>query len=205
MSTKDEEVKKLADFKKVMQDYMVATYNMYQCRSKEVVFTGMIIKKSIDILSVAEYAFKNNIITVQISLLRLLCDNCLAIESAHLLGLDKFMELIMNNQRPNQVIIDEETEETMSDGYLKRMVAEDYPGFDRVYKFACEGVHFSKQTIKGTFKDNINGNFDITSINFKPGNPELKEELVQNNKSMITICKIIIDMLKRLCMKIDKK
>ena len=27
----------------------------------------------------------------------------------------------MNNQRPNQVIIDEETEETMSDGYLKRM------------------------------------------------------------------------------------
>ena len=106
----------------------------------------------------------------------------------------------MANQRPNQVIINEETEETMSDGYLKRMVAEDYPGFDRVYKFACEGVHFSKQTIKGTFGDSVNGSFDITSINFKPGNPELKEELVQNNKSMITICKIIIDMLKRLCM-----
>lgn len=205
MSLKEEEIKKITDIKKVMQDYMIATYNMYQCRSKEVVFTGMIIKKSIDILSVAEYAFKNNIITVQISLLRLLCDNCLAIESAMLLDLDKFMELIMNNQRPNQVIIDEETEETMSDGYLKRMVAENYPGFDKVYKFACEGVHFSKQTIKGTFKDNINGNFDITSINFKPGNPELKEELVQNNKSLITICKIIIDMLKRLCMKIDKK
>ncbi len=200
MSVREEELKKLADIKSVMQDYMVATYNKYQCRSKEVVFTGMIIKKSIDILSVSEYAFKNNIITVQISLLRLLCDNCLAIESAHLLGLDKFMELIMANQRPNQVIINEETEETMSDGYLKRKVSEDYPGFDRVYKFACEGVHFSKQTIKGTFGDNITGSFDISSINFKPGNPELKEELVQNNKSMVTICKIIIDMLKRLCM-----
>ncbi|MBQ7641131.1 MAG: hypothetical protein IJS83_01565 [Acholeplasmatales bacterium] len=200
MSVRDDEIKKIVEMKSVMQDYMVATYNKYQCRSKEVVFTGMIIKKSIDIISVAEYAFKNNIITVQISLLRLLCDNCLAIESAHLLGLDKFMELIMANQRPNQVIINEETEETMSDGYLKRMVAEDYPGFDRVYKFACEGVHFSKQTIKGTFGDSVNGSFDITSINFKPGNPELKEELVQNNKSMITICKIIIDMLKRLCM-----
>lgn len=200
MSVRDDEIKKIVEMKSVMQDYMVATYNKYQCRSKEVVFTGMIIKKSIDIISVAEYAFKNNIITVQISLLRLLCDNCLAIESAYLLGLDKFMELIMANQRPNQVIINEETEETMSDGYLKRMVAEDYPGFDRVYKFACEGVHFSKQTIKGTFGDSVNGAFDITSINFKPGNPELKEELVQNNKSMITICKIIIDMLKRLCM-----
>ena len=104
----------------------------------------------------------------------------------------------MNNQRPNQVIIDEETEETMSDGYLKRMVAETYPGFDKVYKFACKGVHFSKQTIRGTFGASVTGDFDITSINFKPGNPELKEELAQNNKSMVTICKIIIDMLKRL-------
>lgn len=198
MSVRDEELKRISEIKTAMQDFMVAIYNMYQCRSKEVVFTGMIIKKSIDILSVSEYAFKNNIITVQISLLRLLCDNCLAIESAKLLGLDKFMELIMNNQRPNQVIIDEETEETMSDGYLKRMVAETYPGFDKVYKFACEGVHFSKQTIRGTFGASVTGDFDITSINFKPGNPELKEELAQNNKSMVTICKIIIDMLKRL-------
>jgi len=200
MGIKEEELKKLADIKKVMQDFMIAIYNKYQCRSKEVVFTGMIIKKSIDILSVSESAFKSNIITVQISLLRLLCDNCLAIESAKLLGLDKFMDLIMANQRPNSVIINEETEETMSDGYLKRMVAEDYPGFDKVYKFACEGVHFSKQTIKGTFGSSVSGDFSISSINFKPGNPELKEELVQNNKSMITICKIIIDMLKHLCM-----
>lgn len=200
MGIKEEELKKLADIKKVMQDFMIAIYNKYQCRSKEVVFTGMIIKKSIDILSVSESAFKSNIITVQISLLRLLCDNCLAIESAKLLGLDKFMDLIMANQRPNSVIINEETEETMSDGYLKRMVAEEYPGFDKVYKFACEGVHFSKQTIKGTFGSSVSGDFSIASINFKPGNPELKEELVQNNKSMITICKIIIDMLKHLCM-----
>ena len=199
MSTKDEELKKITEIKTAMQDFMVSIYNRFQCRSKEVVFTGMIIKKSIDILSVAEYAFKNNIITVQISLLRLLCDNCLAIESGILLGLDKLMELIMSNQRANQIIINEETEETMNDGYLKRMVAEDYPGFDKVYKFACEGVHFSKQTIKGTFKDNINDKFDISCINMKPGNPELKEELVKNNKAMITIGKIIIDMLKRVC------
>lgn len=199
MSAKDEELKKITDIKQAMQDYMVATYNRYQCRSKEVVFTGMIIKKSIDILSVSEYAFKNNIITVQISLLRLLCDNCLAIESGILLGLDKLMELILNNQRPNQVIINDETEETMNDGYLKRMVGQDYPGFDRVYKFACEGVHFSKQTIKGTFKDTSSDKFDISSINFKPGNPELKEELIKNNNAMITVAKIIIDMLKRLC------
>ena len=81
------------------------------------------------------------------------------------------------------------------------MVGEDYPGFDRVYKFACEGVHFSKQTIKGTFKDTASDKFDISSINFKPGNPELKEELIKNNNAMITVAKIIIDMLKRLCHK----
>jgi len=200
MSAKDEELKKLSEMKTVMQDFMIKTYDKYQCRSKEVVFTGMIIKKSIDIISTAEYVFKNNIITVQISLLRLLCDNCLAIESAFQLGLDKLMETIIQNQRVNQIIIDEETGDTMTDGYLKRLVADDYPGFDKVYKFACEGVHFSKQTIRGTFGDNLKGSFDISSINFKPGNPELKEELAQNNKSMVTICKIIIDMLKRLCM-----
>jgi len=71
MSAKDEELKKLSEMKTVMQDFMIKTYDKYQCRSKEVVFTGMIIKKSIDIISTAEYVFKNNIITVQISLLRL--------------------------------------------------------------------------------------------------------------------------------------
>ena len=155
----------LGNMRDIFISYFDHIKNKYNAMSKETLFAGMIIKKTIEYLETGAYVYRKKLINVQISLIRLLCDNCLAIESGILLGLDKLMELIMSNQRANQIIINEETEETMNDGYLKRMVAEDYPGFDKVYKFACEGVHFSKQTIKGTFKDNINDKFDISCIN----------------------------------------
>jgi len=188
----NEELKKLDDMIIILEDFMTKIYDKYNELSREVVFSAMIIKKTIDILAMSKHALKDYIITVQISLLRLLCDNCLAIQSVFELDLKTVMDMMNNNQKVNTIMIDEE--QNMSDGYLKRKVSEKYNGFDKLYKFACEGVHFSKQSLGGAFKEDKNGKLkmDVT-----PGNKELKEELLKNNKSMITLSKVIMDMLKR--------
>ena len=190
-------LEKLSEMKKLLQDFMNYIYAKYNSLTREVAFCGMVIKKTIDIVSVAEYTYKNKIITVQISLLRLLCDNCLAIQSAKELGLPMLMNVINDNQRVNNLMVDEE--QNMSDGYLKKLVSKQYPGFDKLYKFACDGVHFSKQAMSGAFNKNDDG---TVNLNIKVGNPELKQELESNNNSMITLCKVIIDMLKKL---VEKK
>ncbi len=176
-----------------LEDFMSKIYDKYNELSREVVFSAMLIKKTIDILAMAKHALKDYIITVQISLLRLLCDNCLAIQSVYELDLKTVMDMMNNNQKVNTVMIDEE--QNLSDGYLKRKVSEKYSGFDKLYRFACEGVHFSKQALGGAFKEDKNGKL---KMNITPGNKELKEELLMNNKSMITLCKVMIDMLKGL-------
>ncbi len=186
-----EEIEKLDEMIKKFQDMMKSIYYLYQNDklAREVVLSAMIIKKTIDILAVSKYAIKNYIVTVQISLLRLLCDNCLALESVNELGIVKYMDMINNNEQVNQIMVTED--QNMSDGYLKRKVSENYKGFDRVYKFACEGVHFSKQAIGGAFTETENG----IALNIEPGNKELKETIKSNNNCMITVCKVIIDML----------
>ncbi len=189
----NEEVKKLDDMILYLEDFMSKIYDKYNELSREVVFSAMLIKKTIDILAMAKHALKDYIITVQISLLRLLCDNCLAIQSVYELDLKTVMDMMNNNQKVNTVMIDEE--QNLSDGYLKRKVSEKYSGFDKLYRFACEGVHFSKQALGGAFKEDKNGKL---KMNITPGNKELKEELLMNNKSMITLCKVMIDMLKGL-------
>ena len=177
----------------LLKNVMSKIYDKYKDLSREVVFSAMIIKKTIDILAMSKHALKDSIITVQISLLRLLCDNCLAMQSVFELDLKTVMDMMNNNQKVNTIMIDEE--QNMSDGYLKRKVSENYPGFDKLYKFACEGVHFSKQAIGGAFKEDKNGKIQM---NMNPGNKELKDEIIMNNKSMITLCKVIIDMLKKI-------
>ena len=92
-------------------------------------------------------------------------------------------------------MVDEE--QNMSDGYLKRLVSKTYPGFDRLYNFACEGIHFSKQALGSAFSEE-NGKI---SMNIKVGNKELKSELIYNNSQMIVLCKVIMDMLKRVCLR----
>lgn len=195
----NDEVKKLEEIKESLQSFMDALAKYYKnSLTREVVFSGMILKKSLDILDSAEYALKKYNITVQISLLRLLCDNCLAIQSVKELGLKTVMDMIQNNERVNNYMISEE--QNMSDGYLKRLVDETYPGFGRVYKFACDSVHFSKQAMATTFKKDSKGNI-IPHV--EVGNKELKDSLISNNGSLITVAKIIMDMLKSVC--IDKK
>ena len=189
----NEEVKKIDDMIELLKNVMGKIYDKYKDLSREVVFSAMIIKKTIDILAMSKHALKDSIITVQISLLRLLCDNCLAMQSVFELDLKTVMDMMNNNQKVNTIMIDEE--QNMSDGYLKRKVSENYPGFDKLYKFACEGVHFSKQAIGGAFKEDKNGKIQM---NMNPGNKELKDEIIMNNKSMITLCKVIIDMLKKI-------
>lgn len=190
------EIEKLDSMHKELQKFMDNVYLHHKSFTREVVFAGMIIKKTMDILSTASYTLKNNIISVQISLLRLLCDNCLAIQSAIELGLKEVIDLITNNQKVSNVMVDDE--QNMSDGYLKRLVSKTYPGFDKLYNFACEGVHFSKQALGSAFNEE-NGKI---SMNIKVGNKELKDEIVYNNSQMITLCKVIMAMLKRVC--IDK-
>lgn len=190
-----EETEKLEAMQKQLQEFMDRIYARHGSLTREVVFAGMIIKKTMDILSVSAYALKNYIISVQISLLRLLCDNCLAIQSALELGLKQVIDLITNNQKVSAVMVDEE--QNMSDGYLKRLVSKTYPGFDRLYNFACEGVHFSKQALGSAFSEE-NGKI---SMNIKVGNKELKSELIYNNSQMIVLCKVIMDMLKRVCLR----
>lgn len=189
-----EETEKLEAMQKQLQEFMDRIYARHGSLTREVVFAGMIIKKTMDILSVSAWALKNYIISVQISLLRLLCDNCLAIQSALELGLKQVIDLITNNQKVSAVMVDEE--QNMSDGYLKRLVSKTYPGFDRLYNFACEGVHFSKQALGSAFSEE-NGKI---SMNIKVGNKELKSELIYNNSQMIVLCKVIMDMLKRVCL-----
>lgn len=193
----EEEVKKITDMKEAFDSFMNSIYKYHKnSLTREVVFAGMIIKKALDIIDAAIYSIKKYNITVQISLLRLLCDNCLAIQSAKELGLKALMDMIQNNERVNNIMIDEE--QNMSDGYLKKLVAKDYPGFDRVYKFACDSVHFSKQAMASSFVKDKNGN---VTPHIEVGNKELKDAIVQNNNAMITVCKIILDMLKGVCIK----
>ena len=195
----NDEVKKLEEIKESLQSFMDALAKYYKnSLTREVVFSGMILKKSLDILDATQFALKKYNITVQISLLRLLCDNCLAIQSVRELGLKTVMDMIQNNERVNNYMIDEE--QNMSDGYLKRKVKEDYPGFDKVYKFACDSVHFSKQAMASSFIKKSDGS---VVPHFEVGNKEMKETIIQNNASMMTVAKIILDMLKKVC--IDKQ
>ena len=195
----NEEIKKLEDVKALMESFMDALAKYYKnSLTREVVFAGMILKKSLDILDSAENALKKYNITVQISLLRLLCDNCLAIQSVKELGLKTVMDMIQNNERVNNYMVSEE--QNMSDGYLKRLVDETYPGFGRVYKFACDSVHFSKQAMATTFVKDKDGHI---TPHVEVGNKELKDSLISNNGSLITVAKIILDMLKHVC--IDKE
>ncbi len=189
-----EELDKIEEMQKQLQLFMNQVYAQYGAFTREVVFAGMIIKKTMDILSMSSYALKNYIISVQISLLRLLCDNCLAIQSAIELGVKQVIDLITSNQKVSSVMIDEE--QNMSDGYLKRLVSKSYSGFDKLYNFACEGVHFSKQALSSAFSEE-NGKI---SMNIRVGNKELKKEIIYNNSQMLVLCRVIIDMLKRVCL-----
>ena len=188
------EIKKLDDMQKDLQKFMDSVYLQHKSLNRQVVFCGMIIKKTMDILSVAGYTLKNHIISVQISLMRLLCDNCLAIQSAIELGLKEVIDLMNNNQKVNTIMIDEE--QNMSDGYLKRLVSKNYPGFDKLYNFACEGVHFSKQALGSAFYEE-DGKI---SMNIVVGNKKMKDEIIYNNSQMLVLCKVIINMLKKICL-----
>lgn len=189
-----EEIKKLELIQDDFEHFMDLIYRKHNSANKQVIFAAMIIKKANDILNTAIYTLKSYVISVQISLLRLMCDNCLAIQSAMELGLDKYIEMLDTNQKINTIMIDEE--QTMTDGYLKRLVAKTYKGFDKLYNFACEGVHFSKQALSSTV---VNENGTL-KLNIKPGNKEYKKEMISNNSQMVTLCKVIKDMLKRICL-----
>lgn len=189
-----EEIKKLEIIQDDFEHFMDLIYRKHNSANKQVIFAAMIIKKANDILNTAIHTLKGYVISVQISLLRLMCDNCLAIQSAMELGLDKYIEMIDSNQKINTIMVDEE--QAMTDGYLKRLVAKTYKGFDKLYNFACEGVHFSKQALGSAFLEE-NGKI---SMNIKVGNKKMEKDLIYNNSQMLVLCRVIVDMLKRICL-----
>ena len=193
----NDEEEKLNAAAKELKDLMKYIYSVHKSITKvEVGFSAMIIKKAIDIIDTAKYALKKYNITIQISLLRLLCDNCLAIEAAKEIGLSRYVEMVNNNERVSDIIVDAETEQNMSDGYLKKNVAKDYKGFDKLYNFACESVHFSKQAMANAFiKED-----DKVKINIEVGNKNQKDVIIKNNSQMIILCKVIKDMLIKICL-----
>ncbi len=183
----------LGNMRDIFISYFDHIKNKYNAMSKETLFAGMIIKKTIEYLETGAYVYRKKLINVQISLIRLLCDNCLAIESCNELGLQSVIDLIQNGEKVSSIMLDEE--QNMSDGYLKRKVADKYKGFDRLYKFACDSVHFSTQTVKSVLEVDPNGR---QSINVSVSSPELQEELKANYQSMLVLSKIILDMLTKL-------
>lgn len=126
-----EEILKLDEMIDQLQKFTDYVFTSYKSLTREVVLTGMIVKKTMDILDTAKYTLKNYIISTQISLLRLLCDNCLALQSVKELGIEKYLDMLTNHVKVNTIMIDDE--QNMSDGYLKKRVAISYPGFDRLY------------------------------------------------------------------------
>ena len=193
----NDEEEKLNKASQELKDLMKYIFNVHKSVTKvEVAFSAMILKKAIDIIDTAKYALKKYNITIQISLLRLLCDNCLAIEAAKEVGLSRYIEMVNNGERVSDIIVDPEIEQNMSDGYLKKNVAKDYKGFDKLYNFACESVHFSKQAIANAFiKED-----DKVKINIEVGNKNQKEVIIKNNSQMIILTKVIKDMLIKLCL-----
>ncbi len=193
----NEEEEKLNLVSKELKDLMKYIYSIHKSVTKvEVAFSAMIIKKALDIIDTAKYALKKYNITIQISLLRLLCDNCLAIEAAKEVGLSKYVDMVNNGERVSDIIVDEATEQNMSDGYLKKNVAKNYKGFDKLYNFACESVHFSKQAMANAFiKED-----DKVKINIEVGNKNQKDVIIKNNSQMIILCKVIKDMLIKICL-----
>ena len=129
-----EEAEKLEQALNELKDLMKYIFSVHKSVTKvEVAFSAMIIKKAIDIIDTAKYALKKYNITIQISLLRLLCDNCLAIEAAKEIGLARYVEMVNNGERVSDIIVDPETEQNMSDGYLKKNVAKDYKAYQSPY------------------------------------------------------------------------
>ena len=191
----NEEIKNLDECIKDLEDLLNHIQNQYKSiTNRRVVFSAMIIKKTKDILDAAKYSLKSYNMTIQISLLRLLCDNCLAIEAAKLIGVDEYVNMIDEGKRVADIIVDEEAEQNMSDNYLKKLVDKDYKGFGKLYNFACESVHFSKQALSNAyFTDNGKVN-----LNLEVGNKKLKDIMLSNNKQMIVLSKVIKDMILKL-------
>ena len=59
----NEEVKKLDEMILSLEDFMNRIYDRYNELSREVVFSAMIIKKTIDILSISKHALKESGLT----------------------------------------------------------------------------------------------------------------------------------------------
>ena len=167
-----------------------------------VVFATLVVKKTIEILYTASYAYSNKLYDVLFSLIRMLQDNCLAIEAASELGFKSYMTYIGNNEPINTKTIPPKFRDNnplnpdnlMTDGHLRDMVDKKYKGFGYLYKTTSRSIHFNGQSFNLIMRKKENGNKELY---FEVGNKgqEYKEKFSWASDTIVKLSKIIFDML----------
>lgn len=167
-----------------------------------VVFATLVVKKTIEILYTASYAYTNKLYDVLFSLIRMLQDNCLAIEAASELGFKSYMTYIGNNEPINTKTIPPKYRDNnpnnpnnlMTDGHLRDMVGKRYKGFSNLYRATSRSIHFNGQSFNLIMRKNED---DKRELYFEIGNKgqDYKEQFQNAVNIIITLSKIIFDML----------
>ena len=168
------------------------------------IFASMVTKKTIEILYTASYAYTNRLLDVLFSMIRLLQDNCLAIESAKELGFLTYIKCIQVNQPINLQTIPEKYRDNnpnnpqnlMTDGHVRDMIGKQYKGFINVYRFTSKSVHFNGQSFNLIMIPDEDGKRKLT---FEIGNKEkfFEKNFIWAKSTIITLAKIIFDMLQK--------
>ena len=168
------------------------------------IFAKMVTKKTIEILYTASYAYTNRLLDVLLSMIRLLQDNSLAIESAKELGFKTYIKCLIDNKPINLQPIPEKyitnnpnnPQNLMTDGHVRDMIGKQYKGFINVYRFTSKSVHFNGQSFNTILIPDEEGNKKLT---FGIGNKEkyLEKNFIWSKATIETLAKIIFDMLQK--------
>lgn len=162
-----------------------------------------ILKKTVDIIdSIIDTTLRCNI-NVQIALIRLLLDNCIFIKGCSIIGIDESLELIYKKKKLKE-FKDSESKKNLTDAYLKDLIGKDVVQFADLYKWACEGVHFTVKACNASQKAFQVNNKRILNMKICVGNIEMKEDIIINAGTAIECCKLIIKMIKDLILTNDK-
>ncbi len=214
-------LEKIKEIKQEIKDFMPNNFKGYKDFSNiglNIYFSAAVIQKTIDIVDSFEYAYKNKILSVQTSLLRLLCDNCVFLMALYPkdkggIGLNDAYMYLQEGKQLNTYLVPDKLDfdgkpQYMVDGYLKRLVDELYPGFAKIYNYASKSVHFSFDAIRRS-AINLGKNGEIILVSNKDNKHEISIEgneekttvtkiVEENNEKMIVLCKIIFDLILHL-------
>ncbi len=160
-------------------------------------FMSAIAKKAVDIIDGIIDASEKNNISVQISLMRLLIDCCLATKASSIIGIDRCVGLIKRGKKFGDYR-NKEDDRKLTDSYLKKEIDKDFNDFEKLYDWACKGVHFSDLALKSLFVPIIIPSGEkVLTLDLKIGNNELASAILTNCKTTETIGRLIIAMMEK--------